>query len=77
MDLGLNGFSVWGTEFAPRGEFEVSVPLDDDLAPLVGRARIARQFVSDGGAVWGLEFVDPSPEARYRLRNYVERHQAA
>lgn len=77
LDLSPQGVGVWGPASCPAGPFKLSLPLDDSLGPLVVDAKVARQFQSDGGAVWGIHFIDLDDEAKRRLADYIARQHAA
>ena len=73
LDLSAGGLGVWGPAECPSGTFKVSFALSDKLERLVVEAKVARQFQSDGGAVWGISFVGLSELAKKRLRAHVAR----
>jgi len=54
MDLSRRGVSVWAPGKAPQTPLRITMAIAD--RPVVLRGRVARQFESDGGAVWGIEF---------------------
>lgn len=73
LDLSAGGLGVWGPAECPSGTFKISLPLSDELGALVVEAKVARQFQSDGGAVWGISFISLSEAAKRRLRAHVAR----
>lgn len=54
MDLSRRGISVWAPGKAPGETLRITMAVDN--RPVILRGRVARQFESDGGAVWGIEF---------------------
>ena len=75
MDLGLGGLSVWAPYASPGGPVVVRLPLDDGIAPLTLPSRIAREFQSDGGAVWGLAFDGLDSTQRARLEVFLAKQR--
>jgi hypothetical protein len=73
LDLSADGVGVWGPAQCPAGAFKLSLPLDDALGTLTVDAKVARQFQSDGGSVWGITFIDLDVAAKQRLRSYIAR----
>jgi c-di-GMP-binding flagellar brake protein YcgR len=71
LDLSVSGISVWAPGIAPRQPVKVRLELADDSAPIELAARVAREFESDGGSVWGLEFQGLDDETRERLVDFV------
>ena len=74
MDVSETGVSIWATGERPNASFRIRLPLDDGLDPLEVDGVIAREFRSDGGSVWGIEFQGLSEGAKMRLKLYVEKH---
>lgn len=74
LDISRTGLSVWAPEAAPgvdlvlRFEFEGS--------PLSIRGQVAREFHSDGGAVWGVAFLELDEQLEARFIDYVARNAA-
>lgn len=68
LDISETGMAVWADGDAPLGRVELLFELDASPVHLVGH--IARQFQSDGGAVWGIAF-DSLDRARLRV---IERY---
>lgn len=71
MDLSLSGISVW----APSGEtpsarLKVTIEIDD-RGPMCIEGQLARQFESDGGAVWGIAFVGLGTADHARIDAYL------
>jgi hypothetical protein len=56
MDLSHRGLSVWAPGKAPQTPLRITMAIDG--RPVILKGRVARQFESDGGAVWGIEFAD-------------------
>jgi hypothetical protein len=56
LDLSETGVAVWATGERPLGTVRVRINLGGPRETLL-EARVAREFRSDGGAVWGLEFL--------------------
>lgn len=54
MDLSHHGLSVWAPGKAPQTPLRITMAIDN--RPVILKGRVARQFESDGGAVWGIEF---------------------
>lgn len=54
MDLSRRGVSVWAPGKATHEPLRITMAIGD--RPVILRGRVARQFESDGGAVWGIEF---------------------
>jgi hypothetical protein len=77
LDISADGVGVWGPASCPAGAFKLSLPLDDQLGPLLVDGKVARQFQSDGGAVWGITFLNMSESAKQRLEAYIARQNAA
>lgn len=77
LDISPSGMGLWGPTNCPAGVFELTLPLDDAMDPIVTRARVVRQFHSDGGSVWGVTFEGLADAARQRLERYIERQRAA
>ena len=71
LDLSETGIAVWGPEGPPPKAVELTFELDDG-EPLALRGVVVRQFESDGGAVWGIEFRELESSARARLRAFVD-----
>ena len=76
LDLSSEGVGVWGPAQCPAGSFKLSLPLDDSLGSLVVEAKVARQFQSDCGSVWGIEFLGLEEAAKKRLEAYIARQNA-
>lgn len=71
LDLSVSGISIW----APEGE-DSSSPIQikmqiDDQGPITVTGKVARQFESDGGAVWGIAFQDLADGIEQRLEAYL------
>lgn len=71
LDLSVSGISIW----APEGE-DASGPIKiemviDDHGPMVLTGKVARQFESDGGAVWGIAFQGVDAAITARLEAYL------
>ena len=77
LDISPQGIGVWGPASCPAGAFKLSLNLDDSMGPLVVDAKVARQFQSDGGAVWGISFLNVDAAAQQRLDAYIARQNAA
>jgi hypothetical protein len=74
LDLSVTGVSVWAPQgITPVGDFTITMRLDQ-RGPMKVAARLAREFESDGGAVWGIAFVDPPPEVCARIEAYLEQN---
>ncbi len=71
LDVSISGLSVWAPGVAPRQPVKVRLELVDGSAPIVVAARVAREFESDGGSVWGLEFQAVDEPTRERLSLFV------
>ncbi len=71
MDMSETGVSVWATGQRPNGVLRVRLPLEDGLAVLEVNGSIVREFRSDGGSVWGIEFQGLDDGVRTRLKLYV------
>ncbi len=71
FDIGRRGISIWASGVRPQGRIRLTIPLEEGEAPLVVDGRVVREFESDGGAVWGIEFADLPPEAAERLERFV------
>jgi c-di-GMP-binding flagellar brake protein YcgR len=71
LDISVTGLSVWAPGVAPRQPVTVRLELVDGSAPIVVAARVAREFESDGGSVWGLEFQSIDEATRVRLEGFV------
>jgi c-di-GMP-binding flagellar brake protein YcgR len=72
MDLSASGISVWAPDgIKPLGEFNVSFEFDR-RGPITLPARVAREYESDGGSVWGLAFGYVPPEIAARIESYLE-----
>ena len=71
MDLSISGISVWAPEgVSAAGLHGVRIEIDDKgIIELDGR--VARQFESDGGAVWGIQFQHVPDAVTARLEAYV------
>ena len=54
MDLSRRGMSVWAPGTATGVPIRLTMALTN--RPVILRGRVARQFESDDGAVWGIEF---------------------
>ncbi len=76
LDVGLTGIAIWATGSRPSGPVRLRLPLEDGLPPLEVDGQIAREFRSDGGAVWGIEFQDLGTLALERLQRYAQTHTA-
>lgn len=71
LDISVTGISVWAPGMAPRQAVKVRLELADGSAPIEVAARVAREFESDGGSVWGMEFQGLDEETRARLSIFV------
>jgi hypothetical protein len=71
LDLGDGGLSVWAPYASPGGPVRVRLPLDDNLPPLEVAGRIAREYQSDGGSVWGIAFEALDPRDKARLQAFL------
>jgi len=71
LDLSANGVGVWGPARCPAGPFKVSLPIEDGGPPLKATGRVVRQYHSDGGSVWGIQFTDIDDASSQRLAAYV------
>jgi hypothetical protein len=56
MDLSRRGVSVWASGKPTVGPLRITMAIEG--RPVILKGRVARQFESDGGAVWGIEFAD-------------------
>ena len=74
MDLSETGVSVWATGHKPNAALRVRLPLNDGLDSLEVDGAIAREFRSDGGSVWGIEFSGLDDGARMRLKLYINKN---
>lgn len=72
MDLSLSGLAVWAPEGAtPGGNVLIKMEIDGQGIFEVD-ATLARQFESDGGAVWGLAFQGIDAAKHARLDAYLK-----
>lgn len=71
LDLSTNGVGVWGPARCPAGPFKVSFPIDDGGAALKATGRVVRQYHSDGGSVWGIQFTEIDEASARRLAEFV------
>lgn len=71
MDLSRRGLSVWAPGKAPQTPLRITMAIQD--RPVILKGRIARQFESDGGAVWGIEFAEDDHEEDLQIvTDYVD-----
>ena len=77
FDIGRRGISIWASGVRPDGLVRLTIPLDESEPPLVVDGRVVREFESDGGAVWGIEFVDLPEADAMRLARFVEARKEA
>ena len=54
MDVSERGMSVWVSDQAPLDALRITMAVDN--RPVILNGQVARQFESDGGSVWGIEF---------------------
>jgi hypothetical protein len=66
MDLSHRGLSVWAAGKAPQTPLRITMAIND--RPVILKGRVARQFESDGGAVWGIEFADAEGDDQENLQ---------
>jgi hypothetical protein len=74
LDVSTTGISVWGPSTPPTGAIRLDLAVEDE--PLTLQGHVVRQFRSDGGAVWGIEFFDTDPLATLSLTKYVAANAA-
>jgi c-di-GMP-binding flagellar brake protein YcgR len=73
MDMSVSGISVWAPDgVKPLGEFTIVLDIDK-RGPIELGARVAREYESDGGSVWGLAFTYVPPEIAARIESYLEK----
>lgn len=75
INLSSSGISVWAPYAAPAGALVLTLTLGGQRHTLHGR--IAREFVSDGGAVWGIEFFGVDARTQEILTRFVQESSAA
>jgi hypothetical protein len=66
---------VWAPYKAPAGALILRLSLGEEELTLQGR--VAREFESDGGAVWGIEFFGLDARAAEMLNRYIADNSAA
>ncbi len=74
LDISRTGLSVWAPEAAPGVELVLRFELEGSR--LTVRGHVAREFHSDGGAVWGMAFLDLDEQLEARFVEYVARNAA-
>ncbi len=71
LDLSVSGVSVWAPEVrAPAGALGIEMVIDA-AGPLRLTGKLARQFESDGGSVWGIAFDGVDAGTLQRLERYL------
>lgn len=75
MDLSSKGISVWVPEMNTNEPIRVTIAIDG--RPLVLSGRVVRQFDSDGGAIWGLEFNSSENDESHRILSEFVDSQAS
>lgn len=74
MDLSAEGVSVWVPELNTDEPVRITMAIDG--RPILLTGRVVRQFESDGGAVWGLEFTSfENDESQRILVDFVNSHK--
>jgi len=69
LDLSVTRISLWSTNPAPTGALTVELPLEGRNLSLHGR--VVREFTSDGGSVWGIEFFGTDHRTQGALASYI------
>ncbi len=72
FDIGRRGISIWAEGVRPQGAIRLTIPLADGGPDLVVEGHVVREFESDGGAVWGIEFTNLAPADADRITRFVE-----
>lgn len=72
LDMSVSGMALWAPDgIKPLGEFRVLLTIDD-RGSMELSARLAREYESDGGSVWGVAFTYVPPEIAARIESYLE-----
>jgi c-di-GMP-binding flagellar brake protein YcgR len=71
LDLSQTGVSVWAPEGQSAPDTLSITMVMDDKGPMTLSGRVARQFESDGGSVWGIAFDGVQPDQQARLDAYL------
>jgi len=69
LDISEDGMAVWAQGNTPSGRVEVAFELEERKVLIVGR--IAREFRSDGGSVWGIAFESRDQRALRIVERFV------
>ncbi len=68
LNISRSGIAVWGPHPAPKAKMQLNFSLDGDIIGVEGK--VAREFMSDGGSVWGIEFANLSPELQGKIDQF-------
>ncbi len=72
LDLSVSGISIWAPEGeTANGPIKIKMVIDDH-GPLLVTGKLAREFESDGGSVWGIAFQGIDDGVTKRLEAYLE-----
>ncbi|GEM_PF-5660671 len=69
LNLSSSGIALWGPSKAPTGALRLDLPLGSEHVQV--RGRVVREFESDGGSVWGIEFVGVDAGVRGTIASYI------
>lgn len=69
MDVSERGMSVWVSDKAPHEPLRITMAVDN--RPVILSGQVAREFESDGGGVWGIEFEAHEDTESYQILKAV------
>ena len=74
MDVSERGMSVWASGKAPLDPLRITMAANN--RPLILSGQVAREFESDGGSVWGIEFdAHEDTESWQILKAVIDAHR--